>query len=88
MMVMANRIVLRETRKSPKPKRRKTNNKVRAKKANLPDGKDRLNLQINEELKEWAKSYARRHHTTLTQLIADHFVSLRKKEEGEGVDQI
>ena len=45
-------------------------------------------VQIDEELKEWAKDYARRHHTTLTQLIADHFVDLRNKEAGDGVEQI
>lgn len=90
MINMTKRI---ELRKGPPPampskQRRKTTNKVRSKRTTLPDGKDRLNLQIDEDLKEWAKDYAKRHHTTLTQLIADHFVSLRDKELGEGVEQI
>jgi predicted nuclease of restriction endonuclease-like RecB superfamily len=58
------------------------------KQAVVPDGKDRLNLQIDEDLKKWAQEYARRHHTSLTQIIIDHLVVLRKQEDGEGVDQI
>lgn len=81
------RIVLRKDIHRPGNGKRRMN--VQPKKAVIvPEGKDRLNLQIDEELKKWAQEYARRHHTSLTQMITDHFVDLRKQEDGEGVEQI
>lgn len=82
---MAKRIVLRgKGTEPPRPDK-----KPRLKpKASMPDDKDRLNLQIDRDLKAWAQDYARRMHTSLTQLITDHFVDLQRGEEGDGVDQI
>lgn len=87
---MNKRIVLRRGDQAPaKPKKRRTSaNKVRPKNNTLPDDKDRLNLQMDKDLKAWAQDYAKRHHTSLTQLITDHFVELRREEEGDGVQQI
>jgi hypothetical protein len=54
--------------------------------------KTRLNLLIDADLKEWAMEYAKRHDTTVTRLITDHFRHLRNLEESEQhediVDQI
>ena len=54
--------------------------------------KTRLNLLIDADLKEWAMEYAKRHDTTVTSLITDHFRHLRNLEESEQhediVDQI
>lgn len=47
----------------------------------LPDDKDRLNLQMNRELKIWAKGYAKRTNTTLTGIITQHFLDLKREEE-------
>lgn len=86
MIAMAKRIVLRRDLPAVKPKRRrKAVNKVRN---HVPEGKDRLNLQIDKDLKDFGQDYAKRHQTTLTQLFKDYLVALKKKEEGEGVEQI
>lgn len=42
--------------------------------------KRRLNLKMDEDLAEWAFSYAERHNTSVTQLIIDHFMELQRKE--------
>jgi hypothetical protein len=41
----------------------------------------RLNLKLDEELAAWAFDYAERHATTVTQLITDHLVQIRKVED-------
>ena len=41
----------------------------------------RLNLKLDEELAAWAFDYAERHATTVTQLITDHLVLIRKIED-------
>lgn len=46
----------------------------------VPDGKDRLNLQVDEELKKWAQTYAKENHTSLTQIITDFFITLKKEK--------
>lgn len=40
----------------------------------------RLNLRLSKELLLWAKEYAKRTNTTVTQLIADHLRELRAKD--------
>lgn len=42
--------------------------------------KRRLNLKVDEELVEWAFDYAERRNTTVTQLITDLFMDLRRRE--------
>jgi hypothetical protein len=42
--------------------------------------KRRLNLKLDEELIEWAFAYAERHNTSVTQMIADHFMELQRCE--------
>jgi hypothetical protein len=86
---MSQRIVLRGRKVEAPKKRGGTENKVRsASSSSLPKDKDRLNLQIDKGLKRWAQDYAKKRHTSLTQLITDHFVNLQKEEEGDGVEQI
>jgi hypothetical protein len=36
----------------------------------------------------WAKSYARRHNTSLTQMVVGHWTDLRELEKGIDVPQI
>jgi hypothetical protein len=43
--------------------------------------KARLNLKIEEGLKDWIVLYAQKHHTTVTTLICAYFESLREEEE-------
>jgi len=53
--------------------------------------KARLNLKIDEGLKEWAKAYAKRHGTDVTKMITAYFMHLReeeRKQSSEFVDQI
>lgn len=40
----------------------------------------RLNLRFHEDLAEWAKKYAKKRRTSVTQIVTDHFVDLREKE--------
>jgi hypothetical protein len=42
--------------------------------------KTRLNLLIDADLKVWARKYAKKKHTTITQMIVDHFVKLRESK--------
>lgn len=83
------RIVLRQDlRRAPEKAAVQVRREAPKKPIIVPEGKDRLNLQIDDELKRWAQDYAKRNHTSLTQLITDYFVELRKREDGEGVEQI
>lgn len=84
---MHKRIVLRKEA-APKARRRRVESESKYDSSSLPDDKDRLNLQIDKDLKVWVRDYARRKHTSLTQLITDYFVELKKEEEGDGVEQI
>lgn len=54
----------------------------------IPESRARLNIILDKDLKDWAHEYARRQHTTVTSLITDHFVELREREGGIGVEQI
>jgi hypothetical protein len=40
----------------------------------------RLNLKLDEDLAMWVFEYAEAHSTTVTQLIVDYLVQLRKQE--------
>jgi hypothetical protein len=42
--------------------------------------KHRLNFKLDGELADWARDYAKRHGTTVTQLIIDHFQALQRQE--------
>jgi hypothetical protein len=54
--------------------------------------RSRLNLKIDNDLKDWAKEYARQKNTTVTSIICAYFAELRLVEQreasGELVDQI
>jgi antitoxin component of RelBE/YafQ-DinJ toxin-antitoxin module len=43
--------------------------------------KARLNLKIDEDLKNWAHAYAKRSGTTVTQIICAYFRHLRQEEQ-------
>jgi hypothetical protein len=51
-----------------------------------PSIKVRLNLKIENGLKEWSMGYARKHGTTVTKIITDYLGYLRKQEQREDVD--
>ena len=58
-------------------------------KTNKPNCKmGRLNLVIDPDLKEWAHEYAKRKHTSVTQLVIDHLIELRESERTIDVEQI
>ena len=46
-------------------------------------GKHRLNLRIDEDLVEFAKGYAERRGTTITQIIVGHLRRLRDREPSQ-----
>jgi hypothetical protein len=48
----------------------------------------RLNIILDEDLKQWAHDYADAHHTTLTSLITAYLVHLKIKENVIDVEQI
>lgn len=48
----------------------------------------RLNLLIHPELREWARSYAKKKHTSISGIITDHFVRLKEEEHNLNVEQI
>jgi hypothetical protein len=67
-------------------KKKKTKKITKAKAAPKPRNRvsgerRRLNLKLDEELTAWAFDYAERHATTITQLITDHLVMLKKIED-------
>lgn len=37
----------------------------------------RINIRVPTELLKWAKAYAKKHNTSLTQTIIDHFTKLK-----------
>lgn len=51
-----------------------------------PRIKVRLNLKIEDGLKEWAMKYAQKRGTTVTKLITDYLGYLRKQEQREDVE--
>ena len=81
-----SKIILRPGK--PTTKRPKKKTKSSKKLSGVPEGQARLNLLLDQGLKDYAKGYADRHHTNITQLIKDYFVGLRKKEKGLDIDQI
>lgn len=88
--MVGSKIVLRQPADAAPKKRRSKKTKVQGspKSNGVPDGQARLNLLLEQDLKDYAKDYADRHHTNITQLIKDFFVNLRKKEKGLDIDQI
>lgn len=48
----------------------------------------RLDLLIDPRLKLWVKKYAADKHTSITEIVTRHFVSLRDAERGADVEQI
>lgn len=50
-------------------------------------GKSRINIRLPADLDTFVKGYATAHNTTVTQLIVDYFMDLRRKQQ-EQVEQI
>ena len=50
----------------------------------------RLDLKIDQDLKNWIVAYAKRKQTTVTSLVCGHFAELKAEEErlSELVEQI
>lgn len=61
---------------------------VEKKKKKRSRKKARLNVVLDAELKRFAQRYAARNCTQLTQIIVDHFLELRRREEDLDVEQI
>lgn len=47
----------------------------------------RLNLRIPRDLEAFIKAYADRNNTTVSQIVTKHFTEIKKREEGDGVQQ-
>jgi hypothetical protein len=45
--------------------------------------KARLNLKIEEDLKDWVMDFAKRNGTDVTKLITEYFIFLRRQEENQ-----
>lgn len=45
-------------------------------------GKSRLNLRIPADLLSWIKRHAKKKHTTVTQIVIDHFGSMKDGSHG------
>jgi hypothetical protein len=43
----------------------------------------RLDLKIDQDLKDWIVAYAKKKQTTVTSLVCRHFAELRAEEERE-----
>lgn len=74
-----------ELRKSGRPlaKRRKVSQD-----ADVPAPGGELKVRVTPDLQTWVQDYTTKNETTLAQMIKDHLVALRKKEQGDGVDQL
>jgi predicted HicB family RNase H-like nuclease len=42
----------------------------------------RVNMRINKELLQWAKSYAAEKNISVTQLVVSYFTRLKEKTDG------
>lgn len=57
----------------------------------MPKGttvKARLNLKIDEDLKDWIMEYAKRNGTDVTKLITEYFIFLRRQEEAQANEYV
>lgn len=45
--------------------------------------KARLNLKLDEDLKDWVQDFAERNNTSVSALVRDYFLMLRRQEELE-----
>lgn len=66
----------------------RTKKRARLRNAELPQGKARLNLLLDADLKTWVHEYARKNHTTVTAIVVEHFLRLQREAYGTGVKQI
>jgi len=50
----------------------------------------RLDIKIEQDLKDWIVAYAKKKQTTVTSLVCSHFAELKAEEEKESelVEQI
>lgn len=47
------------------------------KKSEIKKDKSRLNMRISADLTSFIKSYAKKKNTTITQIVTDHFMSIK-----------
>jgi hypothetical protein len=52
------------------------------------NGKARLNLMIDAELKDWAHDFASRRGKSLSGMVVEYFIDLRQEDEAPDVPQI
>jgi antitoxin component of RelBE/YafQ-DinJ toxin-antitoxin module len=50
--------------------------------------KSRLNLKIDQDLKNWAMDYAKRSGTDVTKLITEYFIYLREQEQRQDAEYV
>lgn len=48
-----------------------------------PPKRVRVNMRIYGDLLKWAKKYAKKKRTNVTQLVTDYFVKLKEKDDAE-----
>ncbi len=63
---------------NPVPKRKKV----------YLDGTVRWNMRIPPELDAWAKAYAKRYNTTVTSMVINFLMDLKRQDEGDNVPQV
>lgn len=52
--------------------------------SSIPDGKARLNLLIDGELKNWAQDFSKKNNTTITAVITRYFTILKQVDKSGG----
>ena len=50
--------------------------------------KTRINVSLDEDLAEFVKTFAKENRTTVADIVTQYFLTLKRKAEGENIDQI
>lgn len=58
------------------------------KKTRKSDKKTLKSFLLPADLADWVKSYTKAHNTTMTRLIIDHLMELKRKSESDYVEQV
>jgi hypothetical protein len=45
--------------------------------------RDRLTMRIPSDLLDWVRSFSKKKEKTVTQVVVDHFVELREKDDAK-----
>jgi hypothetical protein len=53
-----------------------------------PESKARINLVVDQDLRDWMFEYAKRRRTKVSRLIADYFITLKEREDAGYIEQI